>query len=212
MACALFNICLSIFLGQPSSIGRVIALDEAHRYMGDSSECDAFTNSLLAAIRVQRHVGARIIISTQEPTISPKLLDLCSITVVHRFSSPDWLSVLTKHLAGISKLSQVTRAVDAANGDADEDEDEDDRGAALSQRMRSLDISKGDPILDLFAKIVMLRTGEALVFAPSAVVSLESQDPNGGVKAVPRKLAHNVLRVVVRDRITRDGGQSILAS
>ncbi|KAJ6436754.1 Nitrogen assimilation transcription factor nit-4 [Purpureocillium lavendulum] len=29
-ACALFNICLSLFLEQPSTIGRVVALDEAH--------------------------------------------------------------------------------------------------------------------------------------------------------------------------------------
>ncbi|KAI1812198.1 hypothetical protein GGS20DRAFT_41318 [Poronia punctata] len=200
MACALFNISLSIFLGQDSSaIGRVIALDEAHRYMGDSSECETFTNSILTAIRVQRHVGARIIISTQEPTISPKLLDLCNTTIVHRFSSPDWLNVLSKHLAGISKLSYVTQM--AAS----------DEPSSSSSSPASTTPPE-NPILGLFAQIVDLRPGEALIFAPSAIVAMETEAKRDKDKIVPRKLAHNVLRVVVRERITADGGRSVMAS
>ncbi|KAI1427704.1 hypothetical protein F5Y12DRAFT_791994 [Xylaria sp. FL1777] len=201
MACALFNICLSIFLAQEKSVGRVIALDEAHRYMGETSDCEVLTNSLLAAIRFQRHLGARIIISTQEPTISPKLLDLCSITIVHRFSSPDWLNVLTKHLAGISKVSRLTNKVASAdNHDNEED--------ANCHGLRGIAVSPDDPILELFSQIVELRTGEALVFAPSAVASLEKRN----LEFIPRKLAHRVLRVVMRARITADGGRSIMAS
>ncbi len=95
MACSLFHICLSLFLEQDSTaVGRIIALDGAHKYMTESQECAALTEALLATIRLQRHLGARVIISTQEPTISPKLLDLCSVTVVHRFTSPDWLNAL----------------------------------------------------------------------------------------------------------------------
>ncbi|KAH8166867.1 hypothetical protein CIB48_g1400 [Xylaria polymorpha] len=203
MACALFNICLSIFLAQDSSLGRIIALDEAHRYMGETSECEVLTNSLLAAIRFQRHLGARIVISTQEPTISPKLLDLCSITIVHRFSSPDWLSVLTKHLAGISKVARVVSKID--NTDAD-DED-------IGYGLCGISVSADDPIFDLFSQIVELRTGEALVFAPSAMVSLGKQNSlEHGIKVTPRKLAHHVLKVVMRARITADGGKSITAS
>ncbi|KAI0973796.1 hypothetical protein F4678DRAFT_459282 [Xylaria arbuscula] len=201
MACALFNICLSIFLAQDSSLGRIVALDEAHRYMGETSDSEVLTNSLLAAIRFQRHLGARIIISTQEPTISPKLLDLCSITIVHRFSSPDWLSVLTKHLAGISKVSKLTRKSDRE--DIGGEEENTDRHGLCG-----ISVSSDDPILDLFSQIVELGTGEALVFAPSAMASLENQ----GTKVIPRKLAHRVLRVVMRARITADGGRSIMAS
>lgn len=90
-ACQLFNICLSMFLEQDKEIGRVVALDEAHKYMNDSGDSSALTDNLLETIRLQRHLAVRIIISTQEPTISPKLLDLCSITIVHRFTSPEWL-------------------------------------------------------------------------------------------------------------------------
>ena len=110
MACSLFNICLSIFLEKGRqkdpisgpSIGRIVALDEAHKYMNaeESGAAGTLTHNLLATIRLQRHLGLRVVISTQEPTVSPRLLDLCSITIVHRFTSPDWMRTLRGHLAG----------------------------------------------------------------------------------------------------------------
>lgn len=72
---------------------------------------NAFTESLLSVIRLQRHLATRVIIATQEPTISPSLLDLCSITIVHRFTSPAWLSALRAHLAGISFESEDKRDI-----------------------------------------------------------------------------------------------------
>ncbi|KAI1098362.1 hypothetical protein F4804DRAFT_324981 [Jackrogersella minutella] len=209
MACSLFNICLSIFLEQKSRIGRVVALDEAHKYMGETAECETLTNNLLSVIRLQRHLGARIIISTQEPTISPKLLDLCSITIVHRFNSPDWLRVLTKHLAGISTASKVARRLDDMNHDNDNELGAIDGVSGI----HGIGISSSDPILELFSRIVKLKTGEALVFAPSAITGFENQCPQAGeVSCVHKRLAHNVMSVVVRGRITLDGGQSIMAA
>lgn len=38
--------------------------------------------------------------STQEPTLAPGLLDLCNVSIVHRFNSPAWYKVLQGHLAG----------------------------------------------------------------------------------------------------------------
>lgn len=68
------------------------------------TSASTFTETLLSVIRQQRHLATRVIIATQEPTINPKLLDLCSMTVVHRFSSPSWLQMLKTHLAGISSI------------------------------------------------------------------------------------------------------------
>ena len=62
--------------------------------MKDSIEARGFTDTLLSTVRLQRHLGARILISTQEPTISSDLLSLCSVTIVHRFSSPAWVRAL----------------------------------------------------------------------------------------------------------------------
>ena len=68
-----------------------------------------FTDTILSTIRQQRHLGARILISTQEPTISTKLLDLCSFTLCHRFSSPEWLSFLKAHIAAAGQEEDRTK-------------------------------------------------------------------------------------------------------
>lgn len=181
-ACQLFNICLSLFLEQNKEIGRVVALDEAHKYMNESGESSALTENLLATIRLQRHLAARIIISTQEPTISPKLLDLCSVTIVHRFTSPEWLRALQKHLAGVSEVSDTAQAT---NGN----------GVGLGR----------DHTRRLFAQIVQLRVGEALLFAPSAILRPDGEAPVA-------KLSDGVLKIRIRKRVTNDGGRSIMAA
>lgn len=70
---------------------------------------NTFTESLLSVIRQQRHLATRVIVATQEPTISGSLLDLSSMTIVHRFTSPAWLKVLRCHLAGISDEGETDK-------------------------------------------------------------------------------------------------------
>lgn len=224
--CALFSICLDLFLEQDPGIGRIIALDEAHKYMTDSAECRALTESLLSAIRLQRHLGARVVISTQEPTISPKLLDLCSVTIAHRFTSPCWLETLRRHLAAAT-IDPQNHTNDAHTNDAHTDD-------------------------ALFSRIVTLRQGEALLFCPSAVVgavgavvdarrshskpsvpdpidALErwclTQSGEGGgedeeILAVKANvlgeelvyLGRGIMSIRIRQRITRDGGRTVTAT
>lgn len=223
-ACALFNICLSLFLEQDNTIGRVIALDEAHKYMTDSVEAKELTQSLLSTIRLQRHVAARIFVSTQEPTISPALLDLCSVTIVHRFSSPAWLSVLKSHLAGASTLVE-SRRVDQNTSTVLDNTDS----------MGTSSLNGGmSTAAKIFNRIVSLHTGEALLFSPSAAIRLVEADtletceqglerlrilPDGdGVAAqnqqsgLVARLGHGVLKVRVRNRVTKDGGESVMAA
>lgn len=107
-SCLLFDICLSLFSERRPPSGLIVALDEAHKYMNRSSAAEMFTDNLLTTIREQRHNATRVIIATQEPTISPRLLDLCSLTMVHRFTSPDWLMTLKTHLAAASPLTAET--------------------------------------------------------------------------------------------------------
>lgn len=76
--------------------------------MSESDAASTFTESLLSVIRQQRHLATRVIIATQEPTISLKLLDLSSMTIVHRFTSPSWLQTLKAHLAGISSKEDTS--------------------------------------------------------------------------------------------------------
>ncbi|KAI1839376.1 hypothetical protein JX266_014413, partial [Neoarthrinium moseri] len=79
--------------------------------------------------------------------------------------------------------------------------------------LKGVDISSENPILELFSKIVNLKTGEALVFAPSAIVGLQDggRSENGNVKITHKRLGHHVLHAVIRARITQDGGQSVMA-
>lgn len=67
-------------------------------------------------------------------------------------------------------------------------------------------------IKEIFNKIVNLEAGEALLFSPSMVLNLKQ----GGV-ADPKvlqteKLGMGYLKMRVRNRLTADGGRSIMAA
>jgi len=104
-ACLLFDICLGLAQEQRPDSGLMVTLDEAHRFLTKTSAAaELFTESLLTTIRTQRHTATRVIIATQEPTISERLLDLCSISIIHRFNSPAWFDAIKGHLAGASTM------------------------------------------------------------------------------------------------------------
>ena len=134
--------------------------------MTDTPAAKDLTECFLTVIREQRHYGARVIISTQEPTISPRLIDLCSITVIHRFFSPEWFGILRRH---------IIVSVEQNGADAE--------------------------MMEHFQKISSLRTGEGLVFAPSAILG-----GNGSFT----KMADKTFRMMMRKRITWDGGRSLV--
>jgi hypothetical protein len=76
----------------------LIVLDEAHKYL-TNADANQFTKNICSIIRQQRHLAARIVVSTQEPTVVPaSVLDLLSWVICHRFSSPSWTSHLSQHL------------------------------------------------------------------------------------------------------------------
>lgn len=137
--------------------------------MTKTGEAKRLTEQLISLIRQQRHLGTRVVISTQEPTISTQLLDLCNVCIVHRFNSPAWFHVLKTHLAG-----------------------------AKSSR----DESDIDP-QQLFEKIVALRTGEAFIFCPTALLDVR----DGEVC----RLQNGFIRIKIRPRCSADGGRSIMA-
>ena len=196
-ACALFNMCLTLFLESRGDVGRIIALDEAHKvpltvhstksmnrladqyqFMSGTVSASTFTETLLSVIRQQRHLATRVIIATQEPTISPKRLDLSSMTIVHRFTSPSWLQTLKSHLAGISSIEETS----------------------------------GRDIKQIFELIVNLGAGQALLFSPSAI--LDAKDESTAKDTLitrVQKLGSRYVKMRVRERLTMDGGRSILA-
>lgn len=82
-------------------------------------------------------------IATQEPTVSPALLDLCNVTIIHRFTSPAWFQAIKKHIAGATMA---------------------DESGSQEQDAKSSD--------QIFHRIVRFKTGEALVFCPTALLDV----------------------------------------
>lgn len=142
-----FDTCLSIFLAH-TSCSKIVVLDEAHNYLlAENAVAKQFTGKLLKIIREQRHLGARIVIATQEPTLDTSLLDLCGTVTVHRCTSPAWFEVLKKHVAGLY-LSGI--------------------GGEEGSR-KAID-------RDLFGKIVALELGESLLFCPTGAMRVEGEE------------------------------------
>ena len=183
-ACVLFDICLSVFIKQ-TRCGKIVALDEAHNYMTEGSgAAQAFTEKLLRTVREQRHQAVRVVIATQEPSINTQLLDLCSITMVHRCTSPAWFKVLKEHVAALY-LNMPTPFIEASDMDG---------GMA--------DLPRDDKAL--FQEIVRLKLGESLLFCPTAAVKVAGEGI-GRMEGVYAKFK-------TRQRVTADGGKSRLAA
>jgi hypothetical protein len=183
-ACALFNICHSVFMSQ-TKVGKIVALDEAHNYMtATSAQAKSFTETLTSSIRQQRHQGVRVVVATQEPSINPKLLDLCNITMVHRCSSPAWYQTLKEHIGGLYLQHKDAWLANDSGTEA---------GAEVTTNDQAI-----------FQKIMDLDLGESLLFCPSALIGV---DRNGRVC----KLGDRHVKFRTRRRITADGGRSRLA-
>ncbi|KAN0076806.1 hypothetical protein V8E55_010661 [Tylopilus felleus] len=99
-ACGLFEIVTRLFVRAEVGTGKVLVVDEAHKYLSLNRGVAGLTKSLLTLTREQRHLAMRVLISTQEPTvIPPVLLDLCTVAIMHRFSSPAWWDHLARHVS-----------------------------------------------------------------------------------------------------------------
>lgn len=146
--------------------------------MTGTDSASIFTETLLQVIRQQRHNATRVIIATQEPTISPRLLDLSSMTIVHRFTSIKWLEALKSHFAGVSSTENPSS-----------------RNA-----------------MAIFKLISSLNEGEPLLFCPSAMLDTENvKGSDGKIREKVQKLGLRFVKMKVRQRLSADGGKSVLA-
>ncbi|KDQ64690.1 hypothetical protein JAAARDRAFT_187994 [Jaapia argillacea MUCL 33604] len=171
-ACGLFEIMLRLFVRADVGTGKVLVVDEAHKYISAQKGSSGLVKSLLSLTRQQRHLGMRVIVSTQEPTVvHPIVLDLCNVAILHRFSSPTWWTHLEKHV--------------------------------------SADFSD----TDAFDKVVKLKTGEAIVLAPSGLGVVRDGADDGTVNGNTglREFGRRYLLMKTRRRVTADGGASVMA-
>ncbi|KAJ5835718.1 hypothetical protein N7447_001744 [Penicillium robsamsonii] len=215
-ACALFNIAVSLFLKNRHDTGRIIALDEAHKFMTSASpEASDLTETLLSVVRQQRHLAARVLIATQEPTLAPSLLELCNVTIIHRFSSPAWFQAIKSHVAGagIEELGQKTtgsssifqKIVRLPTGEA-----------LVFCPTALLDImNHDDQQNEEFSSDTSGRSGTSYgpFCADSTHIFIATPDSDSQDKPTPRRvvqLGTAYAHIRVRNRITVDGGRSVL--
>jgi hypothetical protein len=138
-------------------------------------------------------MATRVIIATQEPTLSPSLLDLCNVTIVHHFDSPHWFETLKHHLAGVAINDSNHRS--AANS------------ATLFSRIVGL--RRGEAL-------VFCPTANAdieVIEYPENKCS--RQGNNSSRRNIHLKFCYlesRYLKLRIRRRVTTDGGQSIVVT
>lgn len=90
-----------------------------------NSDANQFTKKISSIIRQQRHLVARVVISTQEPTVVPaSVLGLLSWIICHRFSSPAWVKHFHGHICVNDKKDDAEKKKGQYHYYYDEEEDE----------------------------------------------------------------------------------------
>lgn len=110
-ALGLFVVMLNIFSSVLKVDGRAfnkfIVFDEAHKYMNNKE----LVGSITTAIREMRHKGVSIMIASQDPMGLPtEIIELSSIVVMHRFSSPAWVKHVQKAITPLQTLTATEMA------------------------------------------------------------------------------------------------------
>lgn len=110
-ALGLFVVMLNIFSSVMQVDGRTfnkfIVFDEAHKYMNNKE----LVGSITTAIREMRHKGVSIMIASQDPMSLPtEIIELSSIVVMHRFSSPAWVKHVQKAITPLQTLTATEMA------------------------------------------------------------------------------------------------------
>lgn len=110
-----FQVLLETFrFKQIPRAGKLVAFDEAHRYMSLHGESDALAHEITDCVRLMRHEGLRVVISTQSPKAMPEeLLELTTILISHRFQSGDWHAYLAKKLPLPEGSFETIRSLEA---------------------------------------------------------------------------------------------------
>ena len=94
----IFQVLLQQFRQIDISCGKLVVCDEAHKYF-DENGTYGLAKSCVEAVRLMRHEGLRIVVSTQSPmTMPPELLELSTTTVLHRFHSEGWWKYLSSKI------------------------------------------------------------------------------------------------------------------
>ena len=160
----------------------VVVLDEAHKYL-INSDTARLTQSISSIIRLQRHLATRIIIVTQVGH---------HLSIVTRSS---WSPLVQEPTVIPSTMLDLASFVFCHRFTSP---------SWCRHLARHVSASDNDETAQWFQDVMLLATGQCVVFSPSALI-MTSNDSS------VRLLGRDYLKLRVRPRLTLDGGTSLLA-
>jgi hypothetical protein len=103
-ALGLFVVMLRIFAASRHDgheFNKLVVFDEAHKYISESD----LISQVVETIREMRHQATSVIIASQDPLSVPRaIIELTSVLILHRMTSPQWLKHLRSALAALEEV------------------------------------------------------------------------------------------------------------
>ncbi|WP_280153255.1 hypothetical protein [Piscinibacter sp. XHJ-5] len=103
-ALGLFVVMLRIFAASRHNgreFNKLVVFDEAHKYISESD----LISQVVETIREMRHQATSVIIASQDPLSVPRaIIELTSVLIMHRMTSPQWLKHLRSALAALEDV------------------------------------------------------------------------------------------------------------
>jgi hypothetical protein len=105
-ALGLFVVLLRIFAATRHGgheFNKLVVFDEAHKYITESE----LIGQVVETIREMRHQATTVVIASQDPLSVPRaVLELSSMLMLHRMTSPQWLRHLKGAIAALDDVSE----------------------------------------------------------------------------------------------------------
>ncbi|MGL3104615.1 hypothetical protein [Bradyrhizobium sp. BR 1432] len=106
-ALGLFVVMLRIFAAsrhEGREFNKLVVFDEAHKYISESS----LIGQVVETIREMRHQATNVIIASQDPLSVPRaIIELSSILILHRITSPQWLKHLRTAIVALEDMQDA---------------------------------------------------------------------------------------------------------
>jgi DNA helicase HerA-like ATPase len=82
---------------------KLVVFDEAHKYITESD----LIGQVVETIREMRHQATSVVIASQDPLSVPRaVIELTSILLLHRMTSPQWLKHLKSALVALDGVEE----------------------------------------------------------------------------------------------------------
>jgi DNA phosphorothioation-dependent restriction protein DptH len=105
-ALGLFVVMLRIFAASKhggADFNKLVVFDEAHKYITESE----LIGQVVETIREMRHQATSVVIASQDPLSLPRtIVELTSVLLLHRMTSPQWLKHLKSAISALDGVSE----------------------------------------------------------------------------------------------------------